>query len=615
MVQKALSKTHERDRLSQAESASRDSARRPAPLGRQDDIIALQHAAGNQAVSHLLQPGGVGPMPADSGVPPIVQEVLRSGSGQPLDLTTRRQMEARFGEDFSQVRVHTDVQAAESAHTVNAQAYTAGRDVVFGAGEYQPETGAGGWLLVHELAHVLQQRSTAATDDRLSAPSDPFEQAAEAAAQVAFGMGTAAVHTATGAPPAVQLQVQGMASAGTHQLRTPVPLKVRAEMKRQIDQLRKQWRARLLPLVGSQIDMVVSLIWEYAGSGRDAARGGQGAPGDWADTFVELMLMTTYDRGVVLDDWTSLFDDVLQNASSQQRADIHKYLTEAGSRYATYEPPAADEKPSFLREVVSPVAWKALELFSLGIVDESLFDLSWESSKLGWEHQLLAVGKVVCTRIFNILTFGGGVPAYEAVVRYWREHPNDGPWTTLAGAIVAGGVAAFEGILNFFLPIQELRTISGQQINDPKTRVLRDPTFWERVEAAFGGLIKLLALAGAGKAIKARLGPEPAAPADVAAGESRQNAGTDGAGQGTTKSPRQPSPPAQVPPVRRQRSQVARYSTSLTAFLGGRRNRRSRVPRCRRASYPRMSCGLDPRRRGWRPRARLCPRWNRLRNN
>jgi hypothetical protein len=66
-------------------------------------------------------------------------------------------MEPRFGRDFSQVRVHTDSQAAKSAEAVNALAYTVGRDVVFGAGEYRPGSDAGRGLLAHELTHVEQQ--------------------------------------------------------------------------------------------------------------------------------------------------------------------------------------------------------------------------------------------------------------------------------------------------------------------------------------------------------------------------------------------------------------------------------------------------------------------------
>lgn len=89
--------------------------------------------------------------------PLIVQEVLNS-TGQPLDAQTRAFFEPRFGHDFSQVRVHTDAKAAESAQAVNAVAYTVGRDVVFAAGQYPHQTGDGGKILAHELTHVVQQK-------------------------------------------------------------------------------------------------------------------------------------------------------------------------------------------------------------------------------------------------------------------------------------------------------------------------------------------------------------------------------------------------------------------------------------------------------------------------
>ena len=88
--------------------------------------------------------------------PPIVHDVL-SSPGQPLDTETRAFMESRFGHDFSQVRVHTDERAAESAQSVNALAYTVGENVVFGNGQYTPTTIKGKQLLAHELTHVVQQ--------------------------------------------------------------------------------------------------------------------------------------------------------------------------------------------------------------------------------------------------------------------------------------------------------------------------------------------------------------------------------------------------------------------------------------------------------------------------
>ena len=69
----------------------------------------------------------------------------------------QQDMESRFGHDFSGVRVHSDGAAAQSARDVSASAYTVGNNIVFGAGQYSPGSGAGRHLLAHELAHVVQQ--------------------------------------------------------------------------------------------------------------------------------------------------------------------------------------------------------------------------------------------------------------------------------------------------------------------------------------------------------------------------------------------------------------------------------------------------------------------------
>ncbi len=79
------------------------------------------------------------------------------GGGSPLPGATRARMEAVIGADFSGVRVHAGPEAASRASALNARAFTAGRDVVFGAGEYRPGTSSGDRLLAHELTHVVQQ--------------------------------------------------------------------------------------------------------------------------------------------------------------------------------------------------------------------------------------------------------------------------------------------------------------------------------------------------------------------------------------------------------------------------------------------------------------------------
>ena len=78
-------------------------------------------------------------------------------AGSPLDKSVKEAMESRFNFDFSDVRIHTDENAAQSAYEVNALAYTIGNDIVFGKGQYSPNTLAGIRLLSHELTHTIQR--------------------------------------------------------------------------------------------------------------------------------------------------------------------------------------------------------------------------------------------------------------------------------------------------------------------------------------------------------------------------------------------------------------------------------------------------------------------------
>ncbi|WP_329172821.1 eCIS core domain-containing protein [Streptomyces sp. NBC_01477] len=184
-------------RSNEAEN-SRSSARTPTgraatPL---PPLLALQGSAGNAAVVQMLRRAGhpwaqerhrhnagCGHQQAEQPVQrSTVPDVLRS-PGRPLDDNTRTEMEARLDADFSDVRLHTDTTAQASAAEVGARAYTSGNHVVIGEGGGDKHT------LVHELTHVIQQRSgpVAGTDNgqglSLSHPSDVFEREAEANAQ------------------------------------------------------------------------------------------------------------------------------------------------------------------------------------------------------------------------------------------------------------------------------------------------------------------------------------------------------------------------------------------------------------------------------------------------
>lgn len=92
--------------------------------------------------------------------PPSVSRAI-SRSGQALEPAAKSFMETRFNRKFDGVQVHTDGEAANSARDISAKAYTSGNHIVFGEGQYQPNTEGGRHLLAHELTHVVQQNGGA----------------------------------------------------------------------------------------------------------------------------------------------------------------------------------------------------------------------------------------------------------------------------------------------------------------------------------------------------------------------------------------------------------------------------------------------------------------------
>ncbi|HZL88755.1 MAG TPA: DUF4157 domain-containing protein, partial [Pirellulaceae bacterium] len=153
---------------------------------------------------HAAGSAGVG------SVPPVVHSVLNS-PGQPLDASTRGFMEPRFGHDFSQVRVHTDSQAAESARAVNAHAYTVGQDIAFDRGRYDPHSSVGRQLLAHELAHTVQQSGLQRTGANIQldegAQYQSLEREADATASAV--MSGAPVSLPSSAPRPILSRVKG----------------------------------------------------------------------------------------------------------------------------------------------------------------------------------------------------------------------------------------------------------------------------------------------------------------------------------------------------------------------------------------------------------------------
>ncbi|MGZ8158727.1 MAG: eCIS core domain-containing protein [Methylobacter sp.] len=153
------------------------------PLEREADRIAAQvmAASANPVVSEAtpsIQCYTGQPLEQSEEVPDSVGRVLGC-SGRPLDPTVRKDMESRFNHDFSQVRVHLDGAAEQSAREVNAHAYTVGRNIVFGAGQFEPGMREGRRLLAHELTHVLQQSENVSSIIQRQPDDDKKEPSSE----------------------------------------------------------------------------------------------------------------------------------------------------------------------------------------------------------------------------------------------------------------------------------------------------------------------------------------------------------------------------------------------------------------------------------------------------
>jgi hypothetical protein len=169
-----------RPKASRSEAGPSPESLRAAAAGRTDaldaaGVLGLQRAVGNAGVGALME---------EERSP--VHDVVNSGAGSALAPDVRGEMEQRLGHDFSDVRVHTDSRAADSAAAVNAHAYTVGSNVVFQRDRYDPGSTEGKTMLAHELTHVVQQRSgpVDGTDTgggiKVSDPSDRFEREAAA---------------------------------------------------------------------------------------------------------------------------------------------------------------------------------------------------------------------------------------------------------------------------------------------------------------------------------------------------------------------------------------------------------------------------------------------------
>ncbi len=236
------------------------SARAEGPIDR------LQDDAGNHAVADLLEHG--------AHDLPAVRRGL-STPGTPLDARTRVDMEARQGHDLRDVRLHRGEEAARSAEALNAEAYTAGSDVVLGSGAPHPGSEQGSRLLAHELAHVVQQRGTAQS----GRPPGSFEAQADAAATKGAAVAGLGPAGATGVQRKAKPEKErdepkpGPAPEGGEKAEGSASAK---------DEKKKEPGKSLLGSIWSGIKGAASTVWSGMKTAGEAVWGGMKKAANWA---------------------------------------------------------------------------------------------------------------------------------------------------------------------------------------------------------------------------------------------------------------------------------------------------------------------------------------------
>jgi hypothetical protein len=156
----------------------------PATLAR------MQQTVGNAAVQRFLaQRSAAGPAELDETTAASINS--QRGSGEGLHEGVADKAGAVMGQDFSNVKVHTDNSADQLSRQLNAKAFTTGSDIFFRSGAYNPGSSDGQQLISHELTHVVQQGASVPSVQgkmTVNEPGDAYEQEADAVANQVMSM-------------------------------------------------------------------------------------------------------------------------------------------------------------------------------------------------------------------------------------------------------------------------------------------------------------------------------------------------------------------------------------------------------------------------------------------
>lgn len=191
----------------------------------------------------------------------VQQAIQRAeGRGRRLPDDVRSSMEQRFGQDLSGVRVHTDVQADQLSHRLQARAFTTGQDIFFRQGTYEPRRDAGRRLLAHELTHVVQQNGMTQRIQRNGdGETDPF---AHRRRQFKPGIDSEEAHELRMAKYLAGVKARRRAAIANARSRTPHPISSVAP----ISPLPELEAEEVLPAEEQGADMEIDELTELMGN-------------------------------------------------------------------------------------------------------------------------------------------------------------------------------------------------------------------------------------------------------------------------------------------------------------------------------------------------------------
>lgn len=146
--------------------------------GALDGGSAMPDLAKKLNSKYKVQRQGTGPGPDADPAALRGGLIDQGGTGVSPNGAIQSRLAGAIGGDFAAARLHTGPAAAAAARSLQAEAFTIGRDVFFADGKYDPQSPQGMGLIAHELTHVVQQTSGQVQMSGPGSANDDLEQAA-----------------------------------------------------------------------------------------------------------------------------------------------------------------------------------------------------------------------------------------------------------------------------------------------------------------------------------------------------------------------------------------------------------------------------------------------------